>query len=368
MRSKKIIVSVISDLVTDQRVMKECNTLYKLGYEILLIGRYSKNTFDLDKRLYKIIRFKNLFKKGPGMYLIFNIQLFFYIICKKADLLWANDLDTLIPNYLISKIKNVKLIYDSHEYFTMSVAKINSRKIWNFLEEFCFPNLKNVITVNESIKKVYEKKYHVPITVIRNVPYLSSNIHTENSIQNHKKILIIQGVGINENRGAEEAVEMMTYLPDRFILYFIGSGTIIRNLKQKVIDLDLENKVMFLDTMPYDAMMEYTRKAFLGLIFEKIHTTDEHKFSLPNRFFDYIKAGIPVLSTEAVEIVSLIEKYNIGTVTHDLSPVSLANKILKIEENEKEYQNWCYSTYKAAMHLCWENEEKKLVNFLNQLV
>ena len=83
--NKKIIVSVISDIVTDQRVQKECNTLHKMGYKVLLIGRKSDKTFLLNEFPYKVIRFANPFKRGPFMYLIFNIQLFFYLLFKKAD-------------------------------------------------------------------------------------------------------------------------------------------------------------------------------------------------------------------------------------------------------------------------------------------
>src|SRR5688500_17764194 len=128
--NKKIIVSVISDLVTDQRVQKECNTFYKAGYEVLLIGRKSKNSFGLNELPYKVIRFYNLFRRGPLMYLVFNTQLFFFLLFrKKADILWANDLDTLLPNFIIARLKKIKLVYDSHEYFTLSVYKKTSRKI-----------------------------------------------------------------------------------------------------------------------------------------------------------------------------------------------------------------------------------------------
>ena len=130
---KKIIVSVISDLVTDQRVQKECNTFHKMGYEILLIGRKSNRKFLLNQLPYKTIRFYNLFKRGPLMYLVFNLQLFFYLLFKKTDVLWANDLDTLLPNYWISRLKNIRLVYDSHEYFTESVYKKSSKKIWKKL-------------------------------------------------------------------------------------------------------------------------------------------------------------------------------------------------------------------------------------------
>lgn len=366
--AKRIIVSVISDVVTDQRVQKECNTFFKMGYEVLLIGRKSKNNFGLSELPYTVVRLKNLFKGGPLMYLMFNAQLFFYLLFKRADILWANDLDTLLSNFLIARLKNIKLIYDSHEYFTMSVYKPTSRKIWQWLENFLFPKLKNVITVNDSIKKVYEEKYNVPITVIRNVPYKKGLTAIESiNVAKEKKILIIQGVGINENRGAEEAVEMMQFLPEEFLLLFIGRGTIMEKLKQMVKELNLENKVQFIGVLPYDKMMNYTRQSFLGLIFEKIDFTDQHNFALPNRFFDYIKAGIPVLSTKAVEIKALIEKYNIGTFVDNLNPAHLAERIVQISQDTSNYNCWKSNSAKAANDLCWENEEQKLITFMNNI-
>lgn len=367
--SKKIIVSVISDLVTDQRVQKECNTLCKMGYHVLLIGRKSDRDFVLKDLPYKTIRLQNLFAKGPLMYLVFNVQLFVYLLFVKADILWANDLDTLLPNFIISRLKRSKLIYDSHEYFTESVYKKSSKKIWEMLEQKLFPRLKNVITVNNSIKNIYENKYKLPVTVIRNVPYLFSKNKVGNVpiLTAEKKNLIIQGMGINENRGAEEAVQMMQFLPGEFHLYFIGNGTILKKVKMIVSELNLQSKVTFIDPLPYSEMMQITMQGFLGLIFEKIDVADEHLFSLPNRFFDYIHAGIPVLSTEAVEIKSIITQFNIGTFVQNLNPEEIATKVLEISEDKEKYDIWKLNTVSASKNLKWENEEKILIDFMEDL-
>lgn len=365
---KKIIVSVISDLVTDQRVQKECNTFYTMGYEVLLVGRKSENIFGLNKLPYKVTRLHNLFKKGPLMYLMFNTQLLFFLLFKKADILWANDLDTLLPNFIIARLKKIKLVYDSHEYFTLSVYKLTSRKIWARLESWIFPQLKNVITVNNSIKNVYEKKYNVPLTVIRNVPYkIVNNPSVIVDLPKNKKILIMQGIGLNENRGAEEAVLMMPFLGDDFILYFIGRGTLLHKLRAMVSDLKLTEKVIFIDTLPYNDMMAYTRQCFLGLIFERIDFNDEHMFSLPNKFFDYLKAGIPVLSSKAVEIKNIIEKYNVGDFIENFDPAGIAKKVMQIADDTGAYQQWKQNTTAAASELCWENEEIKLKDFMLSL-
>jgi glycosyltransferase involved in cell wall biosynthesis len=302
------------------------------------------------------------------MYLLFNAQLFFFLLFKKADILWANDLDTLLPNFIIARLKNIRLVYDSHEYFTLSVYKKTSRKIWEQLESFLFPRLKNVVTVNDSIKNVYEKKYKVPVAVIRNVPYKSLNNESIRvALPENKKILIMQGIGLNENRGAEEAVLMMQFLDNNYNLYFIGRGTILAKLKKMVNELKLSHKVTFINVLPYNQMMAYTRQCFLGLIFEKINFNDEHMFSLPNKFFDYLKAGIPVLSSKAVEIKNIIEKYKVGDFIDSFEPKHIAEKILKISNNTEIYKQWKLNTEAAINELCWENEEIKLKDFMRQL-
>jgi len=114
---QRIIISVTNDLVSDQRIKKICNTLQELNYDIILVGRLLSNSLPL-KRDYKIIRMRLLFKNGFLFYAEYNIRLFLKLLFLRKDILLANDLDTLLPNYLISKIFSKKLVYDSHELFT----------------------------------------------------------------------------------------------------------------------------------------------------------------------------------------------------------------------------------------------------------
>ena len=104
--NKKIaIVSVINDLVTDVRVNKTVLALLESNYQVVLIGRQLPNSKPFNPNDYKAFRMRMLFKKGPQFYFFFNLRLFFKLLFQKAHLLYANDLDTLLPNFLISKIK-----------------------------------------------------------------------------------------------------------------------------------------------------------------------------------------------------------------------------------------------------------------------
>ena len=140
---KKVIISVSNDLTTDQRVNKTCLALQKWGCEVLLVGCIRNEIIPID-RLFKTHRFSPLFKHGPFFYAELNIRLFFFIILNKADFVVSNDLDTLLANYLASRIKNIPIVYDSHELFT-EVPELANRKfvksIWNRIEKLIFPKL-----------------------------------------------------------------------------------------------------------------------------------------------------------------------------------------------------------------------------------
>lgn len=116
---KRILVSVSNDLVSDQRVHKSCMSLLNQGWEVKLVGRKLPNSLPLQIRNYDCKRMKLWFKKGALFYAELNIRLFFVLLFSEGNALHSNDLDTLLPNYIVSKIRRLPLVYDSHEYLSL---------------------------------------------------------------------------------------------------------------------------------------------------------------------------------------------------------------------------------------------------------
>ena len=316
-----------------------------------------------------------LFEKGPLFYAEYQFRLYIYLLFHKADVLVSNDLDTLWPNYKISKLKSANLVYDSHELFCEVPELQNNLKkknIWKNIERKIFPKLKYVFTVNDSIAKIYSEEYKVDVKVVRNIPLLASQTTIENSskqqlgIPSDKKIIVLQGAGINIDRGAEEAVEAMQYVNNALLL-IIGSGDVMDVLKQMVEKLKLNDKVKFIGKVPFQKLVQYTRCADLGLTLDK-DTNINYKYSLPNKLFDYIHAGVPVLSSGLVEIKKIIDAYAIGDCITSHDSKHIADKITAILSDENKLQVWKKNTKIASEKLNWEIEEKELIKVYSKFL
>jgi len=366
MKKKRVIISVINDLVTDQRIARTADVLVKVGFEVIMVGRRKYDSPAIAEREYETIRMRLLWEKGPLFYAEYNIRLFFLLLSRPADLLVSNDLDTLLPNYLVHKIKQTPIVYDSHEYFTATpelVDRPKVQRIWKWIEKTIVPKLKNCITVNASIAKLFEDEYHVPFKIVRNIPNRCTNSEIPSrkalGLPEDKKIVLLQGSGINVQRGAEEAVEAMQYL-DNVLLLIVGGGDVLPFLKKMVIDLSLQNKVEFVPRQTPQNLAGYTANADIGLTIDK-DTNINYRFSLPNKLFDYIYAGVPVLATPLVELKNIIQTYEIGDFIESHDPEHIANKIKTMLADESKLAMYKANTQKAAADLNWENEKKTLI-------
>lgn len=352
-------------MVTDQRVNRNCLVLQECGYEVRLIGRLKKDSLPLVKRSYDGERMKMWFEQGPQFYLFFNLRLFFKLLFKTSDLLFANDLDTLLPNYLVSKIKRIPLIYDSHEIFC-EVPELqqnpSKKRIWESLEKWIVPKLKKCVTVNHSIANYFHEKYQVKFSVVRNIPddlvLESRKTRVQLGLPEHKKIIILQGSGINVHRGAEELVEAMAYLSDDFLLLIVGGGDVIHVLKQTVQDKKLTEKVRFVGKQSAKELKQYTLNADIGVSIDKDTNLNYH-YSLPNKVFDYMHAGIPIIASRLVEIEKLIQQYQIGVFIERHEPQHIAT-VLKQTLNSTELLQMKQNTKQASEDNNWKKEKEVL--------
>ena len=358
---KRIIISVTNDISTDQRVLKVANTLYENDFDILLIGRELPNSLPLNLP-FQTKRMRLIFNRKVFFYAEFNIRLFFLLIRSKADIYLSNDTDTILANYYASKYKKTRLIFDAHEIFP-ETPEVHHRKfvkkVWTKIESSIFPKLRYTYTVNQSISDYYRRLYRMRMHVIRNVPYFQKV--TENKDKffiPNKKIILYQGA-INVGRGLEWVIDAMPYVNKNVLLVIIGDGYEKKKLMQKVVDMQLMTKVTFFGKKQPDELFRYTRGADIGLcLLDNLGLS--YYYSLPNRIFDYLRAGVPILATDFPEIHDFVNTNNTGILIDHYEPKFLAQTINNMLENKIDTSRF----YALAQKNSWENEEKTLLKVI----
>jgi glycosyltransferase involved in cell wall biosynthesis len=351
---------VINDLVTDNRVQRTCRVLEEMGYKVTLIGRRLPGSPPVPHWSVRAIRMRMVFTSGPLFYLFFNLRLFLRLLVTRADLLYANDLDTLFPNFLVSRLRRIPLVYDSHELFCEVPELAQSpfkRKVWSTLEKWLLPRVPHRITVNESIAGIFLEKYGTRFSVVRNIGRADEPMHLKSradlGLPNDKKVLLLQGAGINIHRGAEELVEAMKLVNDWFLL-IVGAGDVWPYLQKATAG---SANIRLVKRQPPGELRHYTRNADLGISIDK-STNPNYFNSLPNKIFDYTSAGLPVLATRLPEVERVLGECGSGVFINNHEPSHIASVINGI--TEEELSRLKKNALSCRDKFSWDNEKKVL--------
>jgi glycosyltransferase involved in cell wall biosynthesis len=372
---KTIYFAVTNNLTYDQRMARICGSLAKAGYQVVLVGRKTKHLPVLPHQPFLQKRLTVWFSTGKSFYLAYNLQLFFYLLTRKMDAICAIDLDTILPCLLVSKLKRVQRVYDAHELFT-EMKEVVSRpaihKMWLWIEKKAVPQFQNGYTVNQFIQQELHRRYGVDYRIIRNLP-LSQQASGANMLQPEEqhivdnlpsRFFLYQGA-VNEGRSFETLIPAMRQVAVPLVI--AGDGNFMPEVKKLIWENEVAHKVVLLGAVSPIVLRQITPRAMYGItIFE--NTGLNQYYSLANRFFDYIQAGIPQLCANYPEYKALNDHYNIAWMIDDLSPASLASALNKLATDRVLYQRLQQNCPTAAQELRWDMEQKVLLSFYQQLL
>jgi glycosyltransferase involved in cell wall biosynthesis len=230
--------------------------------------------------------------------------------------------------------------------------------MWGRIEKFAVPKFKFGYTVTAGLAEEFKKRYSREYSVIRNLPVLMPF-----SPSARGRYIVYQGA-INEGRGFEYLIPAMKKI--RFPLVICGDGNFMHQLKDLIRECDVAGKVDLKGMLLPKDLKEIAAKAALGIgLAEREGINQFH--ALPNKFLEYMHAGLPQLAMNFPEYKKINDRYQVAVLLDDLTVERVAENINGMMENKNLLKELSNNALKAREVYCWQEEEKKLIQFYQRV-
>ena len=377
---RKILSIVLNNFTHDSRVLKECHSLKKAGYDVSVLALHDDSEGLAEQDVVAGIPTKRIrlvskkWSKNPIVqgikYLEFMVRA--QIDCHQAEVLHCNDLNALIVGAVakILSFGRLKIVYDAHELECEAGARSKwGQKLLELAERLVIPFADQILTVSPSIAEDYVRRYGVTKPdLVLNAPLWHEEIlqgdvfRQKYGIRRDQKIFLYQG-GLSFTRAVKELVEAFAARDkDDAVLIFMGYGPAekyVRKACQKYENIFLHPAV------PPAEILKHTCGADYGLIFLHTKGNNNYYYCLPNKLFEYATCGLPFLANDLHDISIMNDMYNMGVLVETMSIEDINKGIDKLLGCD--YQQLSQNARMMAKSNSWEIQEKSLLNIYDKL-
>jgi len=280
-----------------------------------------------------------------------------------ADLYICNDLDTLRVGVFMKLLGKI-VVYDSHELYPdlYSDTKPYVRRLTQEIEALLIQHTDLVITVNEFISLEMSSRYGIPPPkVVMNCPRRAA-LPARRKKDHRRRIVLYHG-GLVRERGLENVVQACKHLRQGILLVFRGEGPIENKLKQLAIGLD---NCVFERPVPVSEVVSRATEADVGIV-TYLPTTLNNMYASPNKLFEYLQAGLPIIGSNLPFIRKILIENQVGMVFDSRDPKDIARVVNQATEDDT-LEKMKRNIDKIRNRFSWESESRKLIDEVSHLV
>jgi len=341
-----------------------CSSLVEDGWQVTLVGRRLPESQPIPTNWnFQTKRFKLIFHRGYLFYAFFNIRLYLFLLRQESTVFVAVDYDTLSAVAKAAKRRRRKVVFDAHEWFE-EVPELEGRnKVrnkWIQIAHKYLPATHVRFTVSQGIADKMAERYGIPFQVVHNVPSLQP---IEPSAVRNEDIIVYTGV-LNKGRGLEEVIRAMHDI--RAILWLIGEGDLSQYLRDLVAAEGLMHKVIFKGKASPGELDGYLRLAKIGLNL-LTQTSQSYEYSLANKFFDYVHAGLPQICMDFPEYRKMNDIHRVACLVGDLKKYTITYAINHLLDDRNYWFTYHVSCLEARKEWNWDNESSRYLQMINSL-
>ncbi len=384
----RICMHVLGPARTDVRVMREATALAQAGYAVSIVDVESEDKQPVEEEFHGIylkhimVSRSFLSTRFSRWSLIRATQILLRstlrLIQTRADIYHAHDVSGLLPCYIAASLRRKPLIFDSHE-LPLGYMSIRSRWLLALLAHLLahsVPHCAEVITVSSPIAQEISKRYRVPrVSLIRNVPAYrdvpkGDRLRQHIGLSPETRLVLYQG-GLLHNRSLDKLVRAAPFLDPNIIIVLMGpgEGSIQSELEALINSEGVNDRVKILPPVPYEELLDWTASADIGLIVYPLDDSLNIRWCLPNKLFEYLMAGLPVLSSHLDAVVEVIKTYDVGCVVESLASADIAVSINAMLADSATLATMRHNALYAAHHeFVWEKEGQELVRLYRRIL
>jgi glycosyltransferase involved in cell wall biosynthesis len=371
LKNSQVVLVVLNSFKNDSRVLKESITLQKNGYKVTVVALHEEFLQEFETiqniSVHRIkLKSKN-WSKNKIIQLVKYLEFIYRVVklYKASEIFHCNDLNTLPIGVIIKKLfnKDAKIVYDAHEYEINDLPNESHTriKLKYFLEKFLIKYADKVICVSNAIANEYVRLYNIqkPALVLNTPLYhmtMKKDFFREIfDISKEQVIFLYQG-SLSSGRGIEILLKTFQQMNDhKSVIVFMGYGVLEQKIKK--ISVKYEN-IYFHPAVSPNYLLDYTSSADFGISLIE-DSCLSYRYCLPNKMFEYLMVGLPIIVTDLPEMSKIVKNYQVGVVTKELSPKGLNDAIIKaIKLNKNSVKN---NIKKIKQIYNWQEQEKILL-------
>ncbi|RIY41603.1 hypothetical protein CJP73_06425 [Neopusillimonas maritima] len=401
----KVAVMLTTDSVVDRRILLQAEALRSIGWTVKVIAP-RKDTSRTFQKTPLIVRLPDDIRRfGSGanyLQLVFQAIAFLKsssigllkgllwkycvnqpryfkklfipkILKEKADVFVAHDLSTLESAALAAQAHGAKLIYDSHELYCEQELSSRVKRLWEKIEAAYIKQCSFVITINQSIAEELQRRYDLTsVKVILNAEVSDATLtyekyfHSRYGLAFNEKIVLYQGT-IDESRNIRVLIDAFRLLCNsNVVLIFLGAGKHVPRLRRLVMEYGINSKIYFHDAVPQEQLLSLTKSADVGII-PYLPTCLNNYYCTPNKLFEYIATGVPIIASDLPELRRFVNGYQIGEVCEMVCPKTVAVTLDSFFSDPKAYEYFKSNVREVSKLLSWDVEKIKLLSIYRNI-
>ncbi len=296
----------------------------------------------------------------------FYLHACWQVLRAQPTVVHCHDLDTLLPGALAARVLGSRLVYDSHELWTERNhgytglrARLDKLR-YGLLERVLIGQAAAVTTVSEGIADELQQRYGIRRpTVLRNVPEVRRQRRHDlrRRVGARGPLLLFLGQ-VQPRRGLQATIRALPALPQAtLVLLGEAPAPAAAQLRMLAHREGVENRVVFLPPVDKDEIVAWAKDADVGLCLLE-PTCQSHRLALPNKFFEYLHAGLPIVASDLPELRPWMRKYRLGASCDPTDSRSVARALRRVLAQPKGY--WAEKRTGILDELTWEHEQERL--------